>query len=68
MPEGNKRDGQTIHHDRDGNEYTLDADGNRITPRQAVPVQDSSGFQHYDESQGHCGLCGRINCNGRCFR
>lgn len=22
----------------------------------------------YDTSDGHCGLCGRLTCNGRCFK
>lgn len=25
-------------------------------------------FTAYDTSQGHCGLCGRLTCNGGCFK
>jgi len=29
---------------------------------------NESGFTTYDSSQGHCGLCGRLGCNGKCFK
>jgi hypothetical protein len=61
------RSGEVIHHDKDGNEYVLTAEGQRRPPMQAAPVS-TDGFKHYDESAGHCGLCGRLDCRGNCFR
>ena len=55
------------HFDEWGNEYVLDENGQRLPPTQAEP-QKSSGFTHYDTSQRHCGMCGRLTCNGSCFK
>lgn len=64
----NERDGEDILHDEFGEEYVLDANGNRRTPRTTGKKDTSSGFTTYDTSGGHCGLCGRIDCNGGCFK
>lgn len=24
--------------------------------------------EYFDTSHGHCGLCGSLGCNGRCFK
>ena len=55
------------HFDEWGNEYELDENGAHRPPMQ-VSAQKSSGFAHYDTSQGHCGMCGRLTCNGGCFK
>ena len=65
-----KRAGQLIHHDEWGKEYVLDELGNRIPPMQAIelPKKNPDDWTEYDTSQGHCGLCGRLDCKGHCFR
>lgn len=64
-----KRNNQTIYFDEFGEEYALDADGNRIVPTQAAPMIDLvSNWTHYDTSRGHCGLCGSLTCRGSCFK
>lgn len=35
---------------------------------QAKPLEKSNGWTTYDTSKGHCGLCGRLDCNGKCFK
>ncbi len=60
---------ERVYHDKDGNPYVLDEEGNKRPPMQGSKnPDDGSGFTTYDESQGHCGLCGSLSCNGRCFR
>jgi len=56
------------HFDEWGNEYILDEHGNKLPPMQTSNSSKSSGFTTYDTSQGHCGLCGSLTCNGRCFK
>ena len=31
-------------------------------------LKENSGFAEYDTSAGHCGLCGKLTCNGQCFK
>ena len=49
-----------------------DGSGNRVPgpakPLGPPPRHPSQGYSFYDESRGHCGLCGRLTCNGRCFK
>lgn len=59
---------QELYYDESGTPYTLDANGNRIPPMQTPNSQTSSGFTTYDTSQGHCALCGRLDCKGGCFK
>lgn len=60
---------EIIHYDKDGNEYILDEVGNKRPPMKTTKVvSESSGWKEYDSSQGHCGLCGSLTCNGRCFK
>jgi hypothetical protein len=50
-------------------EVVYDKDG-KPQPRlkeRILPEPDNS-FQVYDNSHGHCALCGRLSCNGLCFR
>ena len=51
-------------------EYVYDSEGNprRVLKEQSPHSEKSSGFTTYDTSHGHCGLCGSISCNGRCFK
>ena len=64
----NTRDGEIIHHDDNGKEYVLDENGNKRPPMQTSKMHKTSGFTHFDTSQGHCGLCGSLNCRGSCFK
>ncbi len=64
--------------DENGNEYLVnpetgvalvDEQGNRIPPTYTTrKASKSSGFTTYDSSNGHCGLCGSLRCNGNCFK
>jgi len=63
------RDGENIHHDKNGDRYVLDENGNRRPPSRAEPIsKPGSGWTDFDTSKGHCGLCGRLTCNGGCFK
>lgn len=66
-----------VMHDKDGQKYLVDDNGNvlydecgnRIPPQQSQPISNKyDGFTSYDTTGGHCGLCGRLSCNGRCFK
>jgi hypothetical protein len=59
---------QKVYYDRDGNRYSLDERGRKITPEKAEVKSRKGGFTEYDSSRGHCGLCGRLTCNGSCFK
>lgn len=63
--------------DQDGNEWLTDGNGNllkdergnNIPPTYTSKVISKPGeFTVYDDSQGHCGLCGSLHCKGNCFR
>lgn len=68
------RDSRTGY-DKDGNswvtdsngEYVKDHNGNKI-PGRPEQIDVGSGWVAYDTSRGHCGLCGRLTCNGGCFK
>jgi hypothetical protein len=62
------RNDQIIHFDEFGNEYVLDEAGNHLPPLQTTKTEIHSGFTIYDTTQGHCGLCGKLTCNGGCFK
>lgn len=62
--------------DRYGNTWLIDKDGQDVRdisgdripgPAEVIP-DPISGFTTYDSSRGHCGLCGRLTCNGDCFK
>ena len=65
-----------VETDESGNEYLVDENGqpiydeqgNRIPPTKTSKSYRSSGFLVFDTSQGHCGLCGKLTCNGNCFK
>lgn len=60
---------EIVYIDEHGKEYVLDESGNRIPPQQLTQsIRDSSGWLIYDDSQGHCGLCGRLTCKGYCIQ
>jgi hypothetical protein len=63
-----KRGGQTIHHDEWGTEYVLDENGNHQVPMQSQRTSKDGEFTTYDDSRGHCGLCGSLTCRGNCFK
>ena len=63
-----KRSGQTIYHDENGEEYVLDEDGNRQVPMKSRVESKPGEFLTYDDSKGHCALCGRLTCRGECFK
>ena len=62
--------GEEVHYDEHGGEYALDEHGNKRPPMiTSVEGSDSTpNFKTYDTSRGHCAFCGRLACNGRCFR
>lgn len=62
------RNGQKIYTDEFGKEYCLDELGNKIVPTYSKVDSAPGEFTTHDTSQGHCGLCGNIACNGGCFR
>jgi hypothetical protein len=53
--------------DKDGEEYILDENGNKIPPKQTNKKKTSSGFTTYD-SKNHCSFCGNLYCRGECFK
>lgn len=65
-----------MHLDENGKRWLTDENGkilkddygNKIAPTQSERISRDDEFTSYDMSQGHCGLCGRINCNGGCFK
>ena len=59
---------QEVYHDNYGKEYVLDEFGNKMPPLHTSRKEVNSGFTTYDTSEGHCGLCGSLTCNGRCFK
>lgn len=59
---------ELIYYDKDGNEYVLDKEGNESPPMQTNKTETHSGFTIYDSSNGHCSLCGKLTCNGSCFK
>jgi hypothetical protein len=59
---------ETIYHDEFGTTYVLDENSNRRPPMQTVANKTLSDFSIYDTSCGHCGMCGRLDCNGACFK
>lgn len=50
--------------------YTSDGQGRKQLKQQLGEFIDrtGSGFRTYDGSHGHCPLCGRLGCNGYCFK
>ena len=57
-----------VLYDEYGQKYCLDNKGNKIYTIKSDKIEDDSGFTTYDSSSGHCGMCGSISCNGRCFK
>ncbi len=45
-----------------------DENNNNIVPSQSLCNSNDGEFTTFDTSQGHCGLCGKIECNGGCFK
>ena len=57
--------------DEDGVQHYKDADGKvhrGVPPMQSRVISKPGGCIEYDTSQGHCGLCGRLGCHGKCFK
>jgi hypothetical protein len=40
----------------------------RLKQQISKTEENDSGFVCFDTSHGHCGLCGSISCNGKCFK
>ena len=69
MIKENKNENETIHHDQYGNEYVLDENGNHRPPmKTSKQIENKSNFHTYDNSDGHCSLCGRLTCRENCFK
>lgn len=60
-------DGRQYLIDQDGN-FLLDEHGKRIPPLQSQVVSEPGEFTVFDDSQGHCALCGKLTCRGGCFK
>lgn len=54
--------------DQFGEQWKITKKGKLKKPMKTNKTETSSGFTTYDTSQGHCGLCGRLDCNGGCFK
>ncbi len=58
--------------DKSGETWAIDSDGNWLTINgeriPGPPEREEGVFTCYDSSRGHCGLCGRLTCTGRCFK
>lgn len=50
--------------------FTADGQGRTQLKQQLGEFIDrhGNGFRTYDGSHGHCPLCGRLGCNGYCFK
>ncbi len=59
---------QKIYHDEWGTSYVLDERGNKIVPMQSSVISEPGKFLLFDDSQGHCALCGSLTCRGGCFK
>lgn len=59
---------EEIYTDKDGHQYVLDDQGNRRPPMKIESKAPEDEFRTYDTSEGHCALCGKLNCNGGCFK
>lgn len=53
--------------DENGN-YLRDERGEKIPPMYARRIDKKDEFCRYDDSQGHCAFCGKLTCNGSCFK
>lgn len=56
-----------VQYDQYGEPYVI-KDGKREVPDQSRIIKTSSNFTTFDTKYGHCGLCGSLYCNGRCFK
>jgi hypothetical protein len=52
----------------DAGEREVDVHGVSRIPMQTKRKAVTSGFTHYDTSNGHCAFCGSLTCNGGCFK
>lgn len=59
---------EIVYTDMFGEKYVLDENGNRRPPMQSSVNSKPGEFLTFDSSQGHCSLCGRLGCNGGCFK
>lgn len=48
--------------------YTADGSPRVQLKQQLSGFYTTSGFRTYNNSHGHCPLCGRLGCNGYCFK
>ena len=55
------------HFDEWGNRYEVDEYGHKRKPMQSDKMETHSGFTSCSEP-GYCGLCGRMDCRGECFK
>jgi len=61
--------GEQVYQDENGDEYILDELGNRRPPMLTGKIEiPNEPFRTYDSSKGHCTFCGRLDCNGSCFK
>jgi hypothetical protein len=59
----------TDDYENDFYETLYDSEGRvRKVLKEQIEPENNSYFTTYNSSHGHCGLCGRIDCNGSCFK
>lgn len=52
----------------DSGKLLKDENGDNIPTSQSLKNSKDGEFTTYDDSQGHCPLCGRLTCRGNCFK
>ena len=59
---------EIVYYDEYGQPYSVDIFGRKTVPLSSEILKENSGFAEYDTSAGHCGFCGKLTCNGQCFK
>jgi len=54
--------------DNTGKRVEIDGVSHLLIPEQSTVVSKEGEFTMYDDTQGHCALCGRITCKQTCFK
>jgi hypothetical protein len=65
-----------IYTDENGDQWLTDENGKVLTdergrnipPTQSQKISKDGDFTIYDDSRGHCALCGSLYCRGGCCK
>jgi len=66
-----------IYTDENGDQWLTDENGKALTDErgrnippttQSQKISKDGEFTIYDDSRGHCALCGSLYCRGGCFK